>query len=175
MKNIILTGYMGCGKTTVGQRLAERIGYVFADTDGLIEKEQGRSISDIFAQDGEQTFRAMETALLNKALCDGKDGLVIATGGGLPVRAENRELIKRLGTVVYLRVKPETVYERVKGDTSRPLLQCENPLERIKGMLLQRSPAYETADFIIDADSLSPEEAAAEIEECLKWKGSAKS
>lgn len=164
MKNIILVGYMGCGKTTVGKTLAELMRYKFTDTDELIEAQEGRSISDIFAKDGEQKFRAMETALLKKMLRDKRRGLVIATGGGMPVREENRPLLKKLGTVVYMRVKSETVYERIKGDTTRPLLQCENPLERIREMLQNRTPAYEAAaELIIDVDSLTQQAAAEEI------------
>lgn len=164
MKNIILVGYMGCGKTTVGKTLAELMRYKFTDTDELIEAQEGRSISDIFSKDGEQKFRAMETALLKKMLHDKRCGLVIATGGGMPVREENRPLLKKLGTVVYMRVKSETVYERIKGDTTRPLLQCENPLERIREMLQNRTPAYEAAaELIVDVDSLTQQAAAEEI------------
>lgn len=164
MGNIILVGYMGCGKTTVGQIIAEHMQYNFADTDALIEQEQGKSISDIFVQEGEPAFRAMETALLKRMLCDGRDGLVLATGGGMPVREENRELLKKIGIVVYMRVKPETVYERIKDDTTRPLLQCENPMERIREMIKSRESAYEaSANHVIDVDSLLPSEAAEEI------------
>lgn len=164
MGNIILVGYMGCGKTTVGQDIAERMQYTFADTDEMLVTQQGRSINDIFKESGEPAFRAMETALLERMLHDGSDGLVIATGGGMPVREENRALLKRLGMVVYMRVKPETVYERIKDDTTRPLLQCENPMERIREMIKSRESAYEaSAQLVIDVDSLLPSEAAEEI------------
>ena len=164
MNNIILVGYMGCGKTTVGKRIAELAKYAFADTDEMIVTQQGRSISEIFEKDGEDAFRAMETALLENMIADGSDRLVISTGGGMPVREENRPLLKRLGTVVYMRVTPNTVYERIKGDTARPLLQCENPLERIKEMITSRTPAYESAaEIVIDVDNLTQQEAAEEI------------
>ena len=164
MRNIILVGYMGCGKTTVGKQLAEHTKYTFTDTDEMIVAQQGRSISDIFEKDGENAFRAMETALLEKMIADGNDTLVISTGGGMPIREENRRLLSRLGTVIYMRVKPETVYERIKGDTTRPLLQCENPLERIREMIKSRGTAYEAvADFIIDVDNLTQREVAEEI------------
>ena len=164
MNNIILAGYMGCGKTTVGKRIAELAKYTFADTDEMIVTQQGRSISEIFEKDGEEAFRAMETALLEKMIADKSDGLVLSTGGGMPVREENRPLLKRLGTVVYMRVMPDTVYERIKGDTTRPLLQCGNPPERIKEMTTGRTPAYEAAaKIVIDVDNLTPQEAAEEI------------
>ena len=164
MKNIILVGYMGCGKTTVGKSIVKLDKRTFADTDEMIVAQQGRSISDIFEQDGESAFRAMETALLEKMLADNCNGLVISTGGGMPVREENRQLLRQLGTVVYLRVKPETVYERIKGDTTRPLLQCENPMERIREMIENRSSAYEAAaELVLDVDSMTQREAAEEI------------
>lgn len=164
MKNIILIGYMGCGKTTVGKSIVMLTKRTFADTDEMIVAQQNRSISDIFEKDGEDVFRAMETALLEKMIADKNDSLVISTGGGMPVREENRQLLRQLGTVVYMRVKPETVYERIKGDTTRPLLQCDNPLERIKEMIKSRGPAYEAAaEFIIDVDSLTQQEVAEEI------------
>lgn len=151
---------MGCGKTTVGKLIASLTGYAFADTDEMIEKQEGMSVSGIFAKEGEAAFREMETALLARMADEKTDRCVISTGGGMPVREENRCLFKRLGTVAYLRVKPETVYERVKDDGTRPLLQCENPLERIREMIGIRESAYETAEFIIDADKLTPKEAA---------------
>lgn len=164
MRNIILIGYMGCGKTTVGKSIVEMTKYMFSDTDEMIVAEQGRSISDIFEQDGEQKFRDMETALLAKMLAEKTDMRVISTGGGMPVREENRQLLRQLGTVVYLRVKPETVYKRIKGDTTRPLLQCENPMERIREMIKNRGPAYEAAaEFVMDVDNMTQREAAEEI------------
>lgn len=172
IQNIVLTGYMGCGKTTVGQCIAKLLEYTFVDTDEMLVRQQGRSISDIFEKDGEHMFRAMETALLEKMLDDGSDRLVISTGGGMPVKEENRQLLRRLGTVVYMRVKPETVYERIKDDTTRPLLQCGNPLERIREMIKSRDSAYEAAaGLVIDVDDLTPQEAAEEIigRKCEKY------
>jgi len=164
MKSIILVGYMGCGKTTVGKIIEKFTGHTFVDTDEMIAAQQGRSIGDIFKQDGEPAFRVMETALLEEMTADGSGGLVISTGGGMPVREKNRKLLRQLGTVVYIRVKPETVYERIKGDTTRPLLQCENPMERIREMIKSRGPAYEeAAEFVIDVDNLTQQEAAEEI------------
>lgn len=164
MENMILIGYMGSGKTTVGKIAAERKNYTFVDTDEMIVEQQHRSISEIFAADGEQAFRDMETALLGQLIVEKREHLVISTGGGMPMRAENRQLLARLGKVVYLKASPVTIYNRIKGDTTRPLLQCENPLKRIEEMLAERSPLYEDgAMFIVEVDELSQSEAASEI------------
>lgn len=172
MKNIILVGYMGCGKTTVGKNLARICEMAFLDTDELIEEQQGRTISEIFATDGEAFFRDMETQALKEMLERKKEGFVISTGGGMPVREENRELLKQLGKVFYLKAEPETIYERVKGDTKRPLLQCENPLNRIQEMLAQREPAYEeTSHHVITVDERRQQELAEYIREIGKAEG----
>ena len=164
--NIILIGYMGCGKTTVGKNLARITGYTFTDTDEMIEKQQGRSISDIFATDGEVAFREMETKLLEQLIREKSTQLVISTGGGMPLREENRTLLAELGTIIYLQTKPKTVYDRIKDDTKRPLLQCENPLVRIQEMLAVRGPIYEsTTKHIIQVDELRQSEIAELIQE----------
>ena len=170
--NIILIGYMGCGKTTVGKCLANISGYTFTDTDELIVQQQERTVSEIFAAEGEPRFRDMETELLRNMLKEKNDGLVISTGGGMPVREENRALLSELGYVVYLKASAETIYERVRYDTTRPLLQCDDPLERIKQMLEQRESAYEAATQIsLSVDDLRPEEAAKIIMNSVKKEG----
>lgn len=162
--NIILVGYMGCGKTTVGRHIANNKKMLFLDTDEAIEDRQGRSISDIFAVDGEEAFRDMETEYLEEMVLKRKDGFVISTGGGMALREKNRELLKKLGTVFYLRTKPETVYKRIKGDTKRPLLQCEDPLSKIKEMTALRDEFYQdAADYILDTDDMIPVQIADEI------------
>lgn len=154
-KNIVLIGFMGSGKSTVGIELSYRLRRIVEDTDIRIEKKAGKSISDIFAGEGEMAFREMETALL-KQMLDEKEAKIISVGGGTPVKEENRILLKQLGKVVYLRVQPETVYGRLKGDTTRPLLQGENPQEKIRVLLDARKEAYEScADWIIDVDELN--------------------
>lgn len=173
MENIILTGYMGSGKTTIGNRIAELTGYTFVDTDEMIVEQQQRSISDIFAKDGEQPFRDMETALLRQLIADNHKRLVISTGGGMPVREENRQLLKILGLVVYLKAEPKTIYDRIKGDTARPLLQCENPMKRIEEMLAVRDPLYEEGALVtVSVDGLSRAEAAGEVLKILERKNS---
>ncbi len=169
--NIVLIGFMGCGKTTVGIRLSYRIRRAIEDTDKLIEKRLGKSISEVFAQEGEAFFRFQETALLQD-LIHKRNHQIISVGGGTPVREENRALLKELGTVVYFRVKPETVYERVKADTSRPLLQCEDPLQKIRALMEQRKEAYEScADIIIDVDALSMDEVVEQVVKVTAKKG----
>ncbi len=167
MNNVILVGYMGCGKTTVGIRLSYRLKIPFLDTDKEIEKDHNCVISDVFATLGEETFRNWETESLVK-LCKNNAVYVISTGGGMVLREENRRLLKKLGTVIYLRAKPETIAERLKGDTTRPLLQTENPVQRIQEMLQKRASIYEqAADVILDVDDKSFEEILDEIERKL--------
>lgn len=162
-KNIILIGFMGSGKTSVGIKLSYRMRIPVEDTDKYIEQKEGRSINSIFAQDGEGYFRALETKILEE-FRDKSYTRIISVGGGTPVSMVNRELLKKCGTVVYLRVRPETVYERLKNDTSRPLLQCANPLEKIRCLMAERREAYEeTADIIIDVDDKSMEEILEEL------------
>lgn len=157
-QNLVLIGFMGSGKTSVGLKLSYRLRMPVEDTDKLIERREGQSISKIFENDGEEYFRQLETELLEE-LSEKSHGRIFSVGGGTPVRPENRELLKRIGTVIYLRAQPETVYDRLKNDTTRPLLQCENPLEKIRELLNQRSEAYEScADIIVDVDGLDMED-----------------
>lgn len=166
-KNIILIGFMGCGKTTTGLRLSWKLKLPVEDTDKLIEKKAGCSISEIFARDGEAAFRKMETELLEQ-ISESRYSRILSVGGGTPVLPENRELLKKCGMVIYLRVKPETVYERLKGDTTRPLLQCADPLEKIRRLIGERYLAYEScADFILDVDELTLEESTDRIMEAV--------
>lgn len=156
---------MGCGKTTVGKSLAKLESAIFLDTDERIEEKQGRSISEIFASDSEKVFRDMETAYLKDLIRLRREGMIVSTGGGMPVRMENRELLRELGFVVYLKAEPETVYERVKDDTKRPLLQCEDPLAKIRDMMEQRREAYEsTAHYILQVDQYKQQELAEMIQ-----------
>lgn len=165
--NVILIGFMGCGKTTVGIRLSYRMRRIFEDTDKLIEKKQQREIKEIFAAEGEAFFRELETQMLAE-LEKTVNNRVISVGGGTPVKEENRAILKRLGTVVYLRIRPETVYERLKTDTTRPLLQGDDPKGKIYELMEKRKDAYEScADIIIDVDALSIEGILASITKCV--------
>ncbi len=161
--NIILTGFMGCGKTSVGIRLSYTLRRTLIDTDKWIEKKQGKTVSEIFASEGEEAFRRMESECIRE-LIGTAEGQIISTGGGLPVRKENRKLLKKLGTVYYLEVTPECVFERLKGDTTRPLLQGENPREKIRELLEAREAFYqEGADVIIEVSAKSFEDIITEI------------
>lgn len=164
-QNLILIGFMGCGKTSVGIKLSYRLQQTFLDTDKQIERKAGKSISEIFAEDGENAFRQMETECLQELLTkNDEEKQILSVGGGTPVREENRELLKRLGTVIYLKATPGVVYERLRGDTTRPLLRTENPKVRIEEMMAAREGAYLAAsDVVFTVDGKSPEEIVEEI------------
>lgn len=164
MNNVILIGFMGSGKTTVGLRLSYRLRRSVIDTDKEIEREEKRTISDIFATDGETYFRERETACLKKLL-ESTNNQIISVGGGLPLREENRKLLHELGQVFYLKASAETIYERVKHDTTRPLLQGDDPKAKIRTMLAERDDCYrQAADVVIDVDGKDFEQVLNEIE-----------
>lgn len=164
MKNIILIGFMGCGKTSVGKRLATTIGSDFLDTDELIEKAQKRSIREIFDTDGEAAFRTMETDCLKELLKNKENGFVLSVGGGLPIREENRMLLKQLGDVILLQASPDVIYQRVKNDRTRPLLQDKNPRGRILDLMSARKKYYEdAADHMVLVDGKTFDEIIEDI------------
>lgn len=161
--NYVLIGFMGSGKTTFGKALAKHCGMDFLDTDEYIEQQAGKSIAQIFEEDGEEAFRQIETETLVR-LRDSLHNTVVATGGGMPLRKENARLLKEIGRVNYLTATSREIYDRVKGDTKRPLLQTENPYERICHMMQERKPKYEAAcDRVIDTNSNDIEEIIASI------------
>lgn len=165
MSNIVLMGFMGAGKTTIGKELAKALGYEFIDTDERIEKEQGRKISDIFSKDGEAVFRDMETDLL-KRLQNSEGKFILSIGGGMPVREENRRLLRRLGTVVYLKTSKEEIIRRVSGAADRPLLQGGKLEEKVTSLMNAREQIYmETACVEVVTDQKTPEKI---VEELLK-------
>ena len=159
--NIIITGFMGSGKTTIGRKLAKLIEYSFVDTDSEIEDDQGCSVSEIFKYGGEECFREMETRLLEKL--KNIDNSVIATGGGIVLSEENRKMLKGIGKRVYLRVPEEELARRLKNDRNRPLLMNNNPEIAVQGMLKERGLLYEQAECIIDTTQRSPHQIATEI------------
>lgn len=167
-KNIVLIGYMGCGKSTVGRKAARAMEYTFLDTDILIEKEEGMSIAKLFEAKGELYFREKETELI-KRLISGEKGNIIATGGGLPMTEGNPELLKELGTVIYLQAENETLLQRLSNDKVRPLLKNVNLKEKIDTMLKIRGPVYEAcADVVLQADKMSFYEIICQIEKILR-------
>lgn len=151
MKNIVLCGFMGCGKSTVGTALATRRGMRFVDMDHYIEQQAGRTVSEIFAADGEAAFRAMEHTACQTL--GSQDGLVIATGGGAVLRKENVEALSQNGTIVFMNVQEQTVLDRLKHDTSRPLLQRDDKEAAVHALMTQRAPLYKQAAHVtVDAD-----------------------
>lgn len=166
--NVILIGFMGSGKSTVGIGLSYRLQCILTDTDKMIEKKEGRSISEIFGAEGEAYFREVETKLLEE-LRESRTRQIFSVGGGTPLRAENRKLLRELGTVIYLKASAETVDERLQGDTTRPLLQGENPMEKIRILLEEREELYrDAADITVSVDGKRPAMIVEEIAEL--WK-----
>ena len=158
MKNIVLIGFMGSGKTTIGKALEKKTDMAFVDTDELIEAYEGCKISNIFADKGETYFRRLENETLKNLLAS-TDNKVISTGGGIVIDQANIPLLKQLGKVFYLRIKPETVVERLEGDKSRPLLVGEDRLIKVEQLMTDRKELYEmAADTTIDIDCLSVSE-----------------
>ncbi len=154
---------MGAGKTSVGKTLARKMGLKFLDTDRLIEKQEGMTVSRMFETRGEEAFRRAETNML-KSLLDREGKAVLSAGGGLPLKEENQVLLKKLGLVVYLQVQPDTVFRRLKGDTSRPLLQGGDAKEKITRLLAFRAPVYKKASHMfVDVDNKTLDEIAEEI------------
>ena len=165
--NIVLTGYMGSGKSSVGKALAEKLGRTYIDVDEYIVEEQKKSIPQIFEESGEEGFRKIETQALQKLYDTYFGNAVIATGGGAVLRKENRDILQDLGNVFYLYADPKTTFERVKGDTNRPLLSSSDEEEmknKIVTMIGQRRGYYEmTADYTIDTNSKNVSESADNI------------
>lgn len=168
MRHIILIGFMGSGKSTMGKLIANKLGYSFVDTDHYIEKKEGRSISDIFADDGEEYFRNTETEVL-KELMQSEEKKVLALGGGTPLREENRAILKEAGYVIFLKITPDEAYIRLKDDTDRPLLQVSNPKEKIAELLAFRNPIYEAAaDYVLLEDNKSLDDVFYELSEIVR-------
>lgn len=165
MKNIVLTGFMGSGKTTIAKAIERKMGISFVDTDELIETYEQSKISEIFNLKGEKYFRKLETKILKNLI--EADGLkVLSTGGGIITNEENILLLKQLGTVFYLRIKPETVVKRLDGDVTRPLLLGEDKFAKVEKLMNERKEAYEkTADVTIDVDDISVEKIVGKIVE----------
>jgi len=157
---------MGTGKSAVGQKLATRLGRQFIDTDVLIEKEAGMSISRLFAEKGEPYFRELEQQVI--ARVSQEDGVVIATGGGAIVKEVNAEQLKASGVVICLTATPEVILARVQGDNTRPLLLADNALERIHTLLAARAEAYGRAHVTIDTSRRSVDEVVEEVQKIME-------
>lgn len=160
MNSIILAGFMGCGKSTVGRLLAEATARRFVDMDTYIEAEASCTVSEIFEREGEAGFRRREHAAC--VTLGGETGLVVATGGGAVLREDNVRALKQRGVVVWLKVRPETVLSRLEGDTTRPLLQRADKADAVHALMAERAPLYAcAADIAVDADGDAAAVAAA--------------
>ncbi|WP_038246738.1 shikimate kinase [Ghiorsea bivora] len=161
--NIILVGLMGSGKSILGKQLASRLSLKLIDLDDEIVSQAGKSIPEIFRDEGEQSFRDMESEILAKAL-QTEQAYIIATGGGAVLSEDNRLLMKQAGSVIWLGASPEILAKRITGDSNRPLLAEIDPLAKMKALSIERNPLYEeVADLYVDTGKLTDEEAVAKI------------
>jgi len=160
--NIVLIGFMGSGKTSIGRLVAHRLGFQFIDTDAVIVERAGMQIPAIFSQHGEPWFRDQESAALRSLGIVNR--AVISTGGGIVLRPENRDLLRELGFVVWLTASEDVIFERVSRNKKRPLLQTTDPRQTVHDLLEQRRPLYTgAAQFTVDSTHLGHEAAADEV------------
>ena len=168
--NIFLIGPMGSGKTTIGQRLAKLLGLEFLDCDHELEAATGASVSLIFDVEGEEGFRARETKMLDQLTA--RSGVLIATGGGVVLREENRDLLRERGTVVYLRTSVSQQLRRLSRDKSRPLLQTEDRRAKLTRLAEERNPLYrEITDIEFPARNRGLDTVAAELAQTIRAHG----
>ncbi len=166
MNNVILIGFMGSGKSSVGKVLADKLQRKFIDMDDEIELGENKTINDIFAEYGEEHFRELETSYLQKLFT--KKNKVISTGGGVVLKEENIDILKKIGTVIYLHTPYEVLLKNLSGDTQRPLLQRDDAEEVIKNLLDKREPIYfNAASMIIQTKGKSVNDIADEIMKLL--------
>lgn len=159
--NIALVGFMGTGKSTVGQIAASMLGFRFVDTDEMIEGMAQKRIADIFTSDGEARFREYEREVVTQL--KEMNHTVISTGGGMVTNPENLASLKQHALVVCLWCSAEGIFKRVGHQTHRPLLRVENPLERIRTLLAERAPAYRQADVLLSSEFRKPREVATHV------------
>ncbi len=159
---------MGTGKTEVGRELSRILRWKLLDVDSEIEKSQKMTINDIFKRFGEPRFREIEAEII-KIISENKN-IIISTGGGAVLREENMQNLRKNGVIICLTATPETILKRTSNNNDRPLLQVENPLEKIKELLNFRKPFYEKSDMIIDTEGKTPLQIAEEILEKLVCK-----
>ncbi len=165
--NVVLVGFMGCGKTTLGSRLAKKLGFTFVDMDDCIVRKAGRTISDIFAAEGEAGFRRIESEVLEELLA--RDHMVVATGGGVVTVPENHLKLKALGFIIWLNLPENAIWNRLSRNRTRPLLRTENPKQTVQDLLEKRLPLYAAvADLEADTKDLTPDEAAYGIAESVR-------
>ena len=160
-KIIVLAGFMGTGKTTVGKELAGKLNLEFVDLDSVIERREGKKISKIFEEDGETYFRQLEKQVVKD--CSEGGPRVLATGGGAIIDPENLEALKSNGVVILLEADTETIIKRTKDDTYRPLLLVQDPKKRIEELLESRRSFYNKADYKIDTSAMGVNEVVNQI------------
>jgi shikimate kinase len=169
-ENIVLIGFMGSGKSTVGRELQVRLGYPLVDMDQVIEQRAGKPITAIFADEGEPAFRKMETALLEELADPAAPRRIISTGGGVVGTAENRALLRSMGYVVWLDAPFQAIMERTAKSRQRPLLHTEDPAAKISELMTAREPLYqESAHLKLDTAGLDSGELATGILECARY------
>lgn len=161
LRNVALVGFMGTGKTTIGRLVARQLGFELVDTDHLIEERSGESIPALFARHGEAVFRDLERRVLDELA--GREGLVIATGGGLVCQPGNLEHLKRHALTFCLWATPDTIWQRVRHQAHRPLLQVPDPQAEVVRLLALREPWYRQADVLVNSGLRTPREVAALI------------
>jgi shikimate kinase len=166
MKNIVLTGFMGTGKTAVGRELARLLDMKLIDVDTEIEVSRETTINEIFKEFGEPVFREIETDMIKKVSRNKQ--VIISTGGGAVLKQENMETLRETGIIVCLMASPETILRRTGSTNDRPLLHVENPLEKIRELMDSRKPYYEKADIVIATEGKTPLQIAEEIVEKVK-------
>lgn len=166
-KTIVLVGMMGAGKTAVGTALARLLDVPFLDSDAEIERAADRKVAEIFERDGEPFFRTKETQVITRLLQG--PSMVLSTGGGAYLSAQNREIIARYGVAVWLRADLDLLWSRVRHKSTRPLLRTANPRETLRALGEARNPLYAKAQVIVDAEpGLSIEEMAHKVADALK-------
>ncbi len=165
-KNIIITGFMGTGKSVVAKELARKLKMEFIDMDQIIEEDQGMSISDIFARYGENYFRVQENKLVKKL--SQKENMVIATGGGTLLSSDNARMLGQAGEIVCLYADSQTIYNRVKRKNNRPLLKGENVLSKISRLLEERKKIYDNIKWKINTTNFTTQEVVDKIINLLK-------
>jgi len=165
-KNIIITGFMGTGKSVVAKELARKLKMEFIDMDRIVEERHGMSISNIFDRCGERYFREQENKLVKEL--SRKENIVIATGGGTLLSSDNTRILSQKGNVICLYADPQVIYNRVKRKNGRPLLNGEKILDKINHLLKERKKIYDNIKWKIDTTNFTPREVVDKIINLLK-------